>query len=134
MQLAVGPFSFPALDGDLEHALGEPPQRLADQLLPAADAPEHGDPGHAELVGQVLHVHPPALVEPPGGGRHDTRGQVGLAGPGAGVFRRAGRGIRGRDLRAAGTQPGATVLELAATLPSIAAITPWRAWLWAQAA
>ena len=51
LQLAFGPFGLPARDGEFQHALGEPPQRLADQFLPAADAPEQGHPGHAQFVG-----------------------------------------------------------------------------------
>src|SRR5689334_2244695 len=85
MQLALGTFGLPALDGDLQHALGQPPQRLADQLLAAADAPEQGHPGHAELVRQPLHVHAPALVDPPGRGGHDAGGAV--RGPGGARLR-----------------------------------------------
>src|SRR6266536_1251592 len=120
VQLAFGPFGLPALDGDFQHALGEPPRGLADQLLPAADTPEQGQPGHAELIGQALHVQPPALVDPPGGGRHDAGGQLGLAGLGAVAFRRAaGQGTRGRDLFASRTQPARPVpaAELATALP-----------------
>jgi hypothetical protein len=44
VQLAFGPFGLPARDGDVQHALGEPPQGPAEQFLPAADAPEQRHP------------------------------------------------------------------------------------------
>src|SRR4029077_5397688 len=109
VQLAFGTFGLPALDGDLQHALGEPPQGLADQLLPAADAAEQGYPGHAQFVGQALHVQPSALVDPPGGGRDDAVGQADLSGALAfwpTAFRPACQGLRGRDPTAPGSRLG----------------------------
>jgi len=72
VQLAGRAFGLPARDGRLQGPLGQQPQRPAEQFLAAADPAEQRHPRYAKLVGQALHVQPPALKDPPGRDRHDA--------------------------------------------------------------
>jgi hypothetical protein len=69
VQLARRPLVLPPGRRQRQGALRQQPHRLAQQLLAAASAPEQRHAGNAQLIGEVLHVQPPALVDPPGSER-----------------------------------------------------------------
>src|SRR5580700_7762899 len=93
VQLAGRAFGLPARRGGLQGALGQQPQRLAEQFLAAADPAEQRHPRHAQLIGQALHVQAPALIDPPGRYGHDAfpGGPGPLAAPGPHDAPRLGR-------------------------------------------